>query len=148
MWRGTVTAAALADRRAPDGRRNLRARARIKGRTSEASSAAMIRSAVLLLGCCLSLGVVAQARVAPATTGSTTQTVAPASDPARQALDAWLAAFNANDRKQLEAFRSRYQPTMDVDDMLEFFQRTGGFRLLRREPSAIGSAQALLQEHA
>jgi CubicO group peptidase (beta-lactamase class C family) len=147
MWRVSVIAAALADRRAPDGRRNLRARARIKGRTSEASSAAMIRSAVLLLGCCLSLGVVAQARVAPATTGSTTQAVAPASDPARQALDAWLAAFNANDRKQLEAFRRRYQPTMDVDDMLEFFQRTGGFRLLRREPSAIGSAQALLQEH-
>ncbi len=72
--------------------------------------------------------------------------VAPAADPARQALDAWLDAFNANDRTRLEAFRDRYQPTFDVDGMLEFHGQTGGFRLLRREPSASGSAQALVQE--
>ena len=72
---------------------------------------------------------------------------APESDPARQALDAWLAAFNANDRKQLEAFRDRYQPTMDVDGMLDFHNRTGGFKLIRRESAAAGSAQALVQEH-
>ena len=72
--------------------------------------------------------------------------VAPADDPARQALDAWLDAFNANDRARLEAFRDRYQPAFDVDGMLGFHQQTGGFRLLRYEPSASGSAQALLQE--
>ncbi|WP_051176109.1 serine hydrolase domain-containing protein [Luteimonas mephitis] len=72
--------------------------------------------------------------------------MAPESDPARQALDAWLAAFNANDRKQLEAFRDRYKPTLDVDGMLGFHRQTGGFRLLRREPADAGSAQALVQE--
>jgi CubicO group peptidase (beta-lactamase class C family) len=74
------------------------------------------------------------------------QAIAPASDPARQALDAWLDAFNSNDRARLEAFRDRYQPTFDVDGMLDFRQQTGGFRLIRREPSAPGSSQALVQE--
>lgn len=57
-----------------------------------------------------------------------------------------MAAFNANDRVQLEAFRDRYQPGFDVDGMLGFRNQTGGFRLLRWEPSDIGTAQALLQE--
>jgi CubicO group peptidase (beta-lactamase class C family) len=74
--------------------------------------------------------------------------IAPASDPARQALDAWLAAFDANDRKALEAFRDRYQPSMDVGGMLDFHRQTGGFHLLRREPAAAGIAQALVQENA
>jgi CubicO group peptidase (beta-lactamase class C family) len=103
----------------------------------------MTRSFALLLGCCLSFPAFAQVAAPPAVA----QVVAPESDAARQALDAWLAAFNANDRKQLESFRDRYQPTMDVDGMLEFHRRTGGFSLLRREPSAPGSAQALVQEH-
>jgi CubicO group peptidase (beta-lactamase class C family) len=77
---------------------------------------------------------------------ATATTIAPEADPARQALDAWLAAFNAKDRMQLEAFRDRYQPTMNVDMMLDFHARTGGFRLIRHEPSEPGSAQALLQE--
>ena len=82
----------------------------------------------------------------PGVDASTAKAVAPAGDPARQALDAWLDAFNANDRARLEAFRDRYQPTFDVDGMLGFHQQTGGFRLLRREPAAAGSAQALVQE--
>ena len=105
----------------------------------------MTRCLALFLGCCLSCSALAQstASTAPA---STAQAVAPESDPARQALDAWLAAFNANDRKQLEAFRDRYKPTLDVDGMLGFHRQTGGFRLLRREPADAGSAQALVQE--
>ena len=90
----------------------------------------MIRSAVLLLGCCLSLSIPAQA-AGPADP-SAAQVIAPESDAAQRALHAWLAAFDANDRKQLESFRDHYQPTMNVDDMLEFYQQTGGFRLLRR----------------
>ncbi|WP_440224216.1 serine hydrolase domain-containing protein [Dokdonella sp. MW10] len=67
-------------------------------------------------------------------------------DPARDALDAWLAAFNADDRASLEAFRDSHQPTMDVDGMLDFRARTGGFRLIRREASEAGSSKALVQE--
>ena len=108
----------------------------------------MNRCLALLLSCCLPLSALAQSAPSPTVTKvAAGQVVEPASDPARQALEAWLAAFNTNDRKQLEAFRDRYQPTMDVANMLDFHQRTGGFRLLRREPSAPGSAQVLVQEH-
>src|SRR5690606_15839532 len=81
----------------------------------------------------------AEADAAPTAAG-------PEADLARQALDAWLAAFNANDRGRLEAVRDRYHPTMDVDGILDRHTRTGGFRLIRREPSDLGVAQALLQE--
>ena len=105
----------------------------------------MTRSFTVLLGCCLCFPAIAR-MAPPAVDPVAAQVAAPASDPARQALDAWLAAFNSNDRKQLEAFRDRYQPDMDVEGMLAFHQMTGGFQLLRREPSAPGSARALLQE--
>ncbi|QNN47675.1 beta-lactamase family protein [Thermomonas brevis] len=95
----------------------------------------------LLLAALLPLAAHAQS-TAPAAA----QAIAPASDPARQALDAWLDAFNANDHARLEAFRDRYLPTFDVNGMLDFHGQTGGFRLLRREPSAPGSARALVQE--
>jgi D-alanyl-D-alanine carboxypeptidase len=107
----------------------------------------MNRRLALFLACCLPLSAAAQEAPAPATgVVAVPRTVAPETAPARQALDAWLAAFNANDRSQLEAFRDRYHPTMDVDRMLGFHQRTGGFRLVRYEPSEPGSAQALMQE--
>lgn len=107
----------------------------------------MTRRLALFLSCCLPLSALAQPApvAAPA---AVPQVVAPESDPARQALDAWLAAFNANDRKQLEAFRDRYMPKLDVDGMLEFHQRTGGFKFIRREPSDPGSARMLVQERA
>lgn len=101
----------------------------------------MIRCFVLFLSCCLLPSALAQ----PAAAVKPIDVVVESS-PARQALDAWLEAFNANDRQQLEAFRDRYQPTMNVDGMLDFHKRTGGFRLIRREPSDPDSAQALLQE--
>ncbi|WP_426687447.1 serine hydrolase domain-containing protein [Rhodanobacter ginsengiterrae] len=108
----------------------------------------MSRRLVLLLSCCIPLSTLAQVAPAPdAGTAPGRQLVAPQAASARQALDAWLVAFNSNQRKQLEAFRDRYQPTMDVDGMLDFHRRTGGFRLLRREPALPGSAQMLVQEH-
>ena len=103
----------------------------------------MARCSALLLAALLPLAAHAQS-----TPPAVAPTVAPASDPARQALDAWLDAFNANDRARLEAFRDRYQPAFDVDGMLGFHGRTGGFRLIRREPSVPGSARALVQEAA
>jgi D-alanyl-D-alanine carboxypeptidase len=107
----------------------------------------MTRRLALFLSCCLPLAAAAQAVPAPADDADAApKRVAPEADPARQALDAWLAAFNANDRTRLEAFRDRYHPTMNVDRMLGFHKRTGGFRLVRYEPSDPGSAQALMQE--
>ncbi len=102
----------------------------------------MTRFLILLVACCLWWPL-------PARTQSV-QAPAPAStgigDPAQQALDAWLDAFNSGERQRLEAFRDRYEPTMDVDRLLEFRGETGGFRLVRREPSESGMARALLQE--
>jgi CubicO group peptidase (beta-lactamase class C family) len=107
----------------------------------------MTRCPALFLAAWLPLAAFAQSTPSPdAGNTDATQAIAPAEDPARQALDAWLAAFNADDRAQLEAFRDRYMPKLDVDGMLDFRQQTGGFRLIRREPSAPGSAQALVQE--
>lgn len=92
----------------------------------------MTRCLVLLFSLCLPWVALAQP--------------APADSPAQIALDAWLDAFNANDRGQLEAFGQRYSHAVDVDDSLRFRDRTGGFRLVRREPAEAGTAQALLQE--
>ena len=101
----------------------------------------MTRCLALLLAALLPLS--AQAQSTPPAEG---KRIAAVGDPARLALEAWLEAFNTHDRARLEAFRDRYQPTFDVDGMLGFHAQTGGFRLLRHEPSAPGSAQALLQE--
>lgn len=113
----------------------------------------MKHSLALLLSCCLPLSALAQPPSPPAAAAPVVDAPAVAkgvpaqTDPARQVLDAWLAAFNANDRGRLEAFRERHHPTMDVDRMLEFHARTGGFRLIRYEPSEPGSASALMQEN-
>ena len=101
----------------------------------------MTRCLALLLAALLPLS--AQAQSTPPAEG---KRIAAVGDPARLALEAWLEAFNTHDRARLEAFRDRYQPTFDVDGMLGFHAQTGGFRLLRHEPSAPGTAQALLQE--
>ncbi len=101
----------------------------------------MTRCLALLLAALLPLS--AQAQTSLPAEGTR---VAAVGDPARLALEAWLEAFNAHDRARLAAFRDRYLPTFDVDGMLGFHAQTGGFRLLRHEPAAPGSAQALLQE--
>lgn len=105
----------------------------------------MTRCLALFLACCLPFSALAQTASVP-DTDTTSKVLAVETDSARQALDAWLAAFNADDRASLEVFRDRYQPSMDVDGMLDFYQRTGGFRLIRYEPADAGTAQALLRE--
>lgn len=109
----------------------------------------MSRIHTLLVACCLPLLLPAQSTATPpAPPAPPTPATAgePASTPARQMLDAWLAAFNTGERASLEAFRDRWQPDMDVDRMLEFHAETGGFRLVRGEASEPGVARALLQE--
>ena len=104
----------------------------------------MQRRLTLLLAALLPMVAVAQT---PPTAGTNaTKTIAAANDLARQALDAWLDAFNANDRARLEEFRDQYQPAFDVDGMMGFHAQTGGFRLIRREPAVVGTAAALVQE--
>ncbi|MFT3897759.1 MAG: serine hydrolase domain-containing protein [Thermomonas sp.] len=106
----------------------------------------MIRRLALSLLLCLPFAASAQAASPPTTDAAAPRAIAPATDPARQVLDAWLDAFDSNDRARLEAFRVRYMPKLNVDGMLGFHQQTGGFRVLRREPSAPGTARALVQE--
>lgn len=103
----------------------------------------MTRHPSLLLACCLSMAVMA---ALPGATVATDASEQSAVDPAREALDAWLAAFNSGERAPLEAYRERWNPKMDVAKMLEFHAETGGFRLVRHEPSEPGIARALLQE--
>lgn len=104
----------------------------------------MSRAVALLLACCLPLALLAQSPAAQEAAAAAPSESAV--DPARRALDAWLAAFNSGERGPLEAFRDRWKPDMDVDWMLEFHAETGGFRLVRHEPSEPGKAFALLQE--
>ena len=107
----------------------------------------MLRRFALSLLLCLPLPALAQPPPPATAPAAAADAIAPASDPARRMLDAWLEAFNSNDRAQLEAFRDRDMPKLDVDGMLGFRAQTGGFHLLRREPSAPGAAQALVQEN-
>ncbi|HVK52053.1 MAG TPA: serine hydrolase domain-containing protein [Pseudoxanthomonas sp.] len=100
----------------------------------------MLRSSLLLLALLLSPSVVAQPTPAATASQSTPSTTA------RQALDAWLAAFNSHDRAQLEAFARQYRHEMDVPDVLNFSQEVGGFVLIKQEPAADGVASALLRE--
>ncbi len=104
----------------------------------------MSRALALLLACCLPPMLAAQSLTAPV--AESAPAADPAPDPARQALDAWLAAFNSGERAPLEAYRARWNADMDVDRMLEFHAETGGFRLVRHEASEAGTARALLQE--
>ena len=101
----------------------------------------MIRSIALCLLCCLPFLAIAQSAPKPAADVATA-----ADDPSWQALEAWLDAFNSGERAQLEAFRDRWKPDMDVEELLALHAETGGLRLVRRETSEPGTAHALLQE--
>ena len=110
----------------------------------------MLRTRALFLACCLPLTLLAQALAVPGGEAppapASSAAAEPALDPARLALDAWLAAFDSGERAPLEAYRDRWDAGMDVDRMLAFRGETGGFRLVRHEASEPGKARALLQE--
>src|SRR5690606_31807234 len=106
--------------------------------TGLSRATAVSRAFALFLAWCLPLTLLAQSPSAPnADPAPALESVA---DPAQQALDAWLKAFNSGERAPLEAFRDRWKPGMDVDELLALHAETGGFRLVRREPSESGTA--------
>ena len=83
----------------------------------------------------------------PTLSARSTATAAPATaTDARQALDAWLVAFNKGDRATWEACRQRYGSAMNIDNSLEFRDSIGGFVLARHEPAEGDAAVALLRE--
>ena len=55
--------------------------------------------------------------------------------PAGQTLQAWLEAFNSADRARIENYVKTVDPHENVDGMLDFRTRTGGFDLLSIESS-------------
>jgi len=77
---------------------------------------------------------------------------APAQHAAEQQFEAWLAAFNANDRAKLVAFHDTYFPFKDgmpgIDDELGFRAQTGGFEIKKVESSTPTSAEILVKEQA
>lgn len=103
----------------------------------------MIRPFMLLAVFCLCPAATAQELADPLSNRAATVTGAPG---AGQALDAWLAAFNGGNREGWEAFRQQYRSQMNPDNLMEFRDSIGGFRLVRREPAEGNVAAALLGE--
>ena len=50
--------------------------------------------------------------------------------PAGHALSGWLAAFNSGDRATYEAFEKAHAPWLQLDEEMQFRERTGGYDLL------------------
>ena len=65
--------------------------------------------------------------------------------PFRQ-FSAWLEAFNAGDRTRLSHFLETSFPSMDVDRLMNFRQRTGGFELRALEQASPTTLTGLVQE--
>src|SRR5215469_9799969 len=55
--------------------------------------------------------------------------------PAGHTLQAWLDAFNSGDRRRIEAYLAKFEPTRSADQTLAFREQTGGFELLGIENS-------------
>jgi D-alanyl-D-alanine carboxypeptidase len=68
--------------------------------------------------------------------------------PAGEQLSAWLAAFNSGDRAQMEELLTHFKDRGDreVNGMLGFRERTGGFGLKKIEESAPLRVSGLMQE--
>src|ERR1700682_6036914 len=70
----------------------------------------------------------------------------PIPQPAKNALDAFLDAFNSGDFAHANAFDATWRPPTPVTQMEEFRRLTGGFTLLRMEKTEPLSVSALLEE--
>jgi D-alanyl-D-alanine carboxypeptidase len=68
--------------------------------------------------------------------------------PAAKQFQAWLAAFNSGDRATLKDFLEKNRPSAvsQLDNQLEFRNRTGGFELKKPESSTATSFSALVKE--
>lgn len=67
-----------------------------------------------------------------------------ASSHTEQAFDAWLSAHNSGDRKQLEAFNTKYKVTNDVQIDLDFRESMGSFRLVEVKSATPNFIEALV----
>jgi CubicO group peptidase (beta-lactamase class C family) len=70
----------------------------------------------------------------------------PVPQPAKNALDAFLDAFNSGELTRANAFDAAWRPPTPVAQMEEFRRLTGGFTLLRVEKTEPLSVSALLEE--
>lgn len=50
--------------------------------------------------------------------------------PAGHALSEWLEAFNSGDRATYESFEKAHAPWLQLDEEMQFRERTGGYDLL------------------
>jgi D-alanyl-D-alanine carboxypeptidase len=84
----------------------------------------------------------------PYFTGAQNAVVDAPKTPAGEQLSAWLAAFNSGDRAQMEGLLTHFKDRGDreVDRMVDFRQRTGGFDLKKIEESAPLRISGLMQE--
>ncbi|MDR6990498.1 serine hydrolase domain-containing protein [Luteimonas sp. 3794] len=73
---------------------------------------------------------------------------AAAKPPAEQAFDAWLDAFNRNDREALRAFNTRWfgDPDHNLAYLLDSHEETGGLEVVQVEHSAPAAFVALTRE--
>ncbi len=68
--------------------------------------------------------------------------------PAAEAAREWIDAVNSGDRERLEAFKARYQRKAPVEGLLELRDDTGGFDIVRIEPSDASTIRVLVSERA
>ena len=72
----------------------------------------------------------------------------PAPSVAEKVTRDWLAAFNSGDKGTLQAFLEKYRPSgvPHVDDLIDFYSRTGGFDFEKVEESTPTHCAALVKE--
>src|SRR6266446_3819147 len=81
-------------------------------------------------------------------TGSRAAAVETPKTPAGEQFSAWLKSFNSGDRAQMEEILTRFKDRggREVNGMMGFRERTGGFDLRKIEESAPLRVSGLLQE--
>jgi hypothetical protein len=68
--------------------------------------------------------------------------------PAGRTLKAWLEAFNSGDRRQIDAYDHKYDPSKSADDEMGFRSMTGGFQLLEIVKSEPLHVEFLVKERS
>ncbi|MVT12071.1 serine hydrolase domain-containing protein [Chitinophaga tropicalis] len=66
--------------------------------------------------------------------------------PAEKVFYAWLTAFNSGNAQQLEAYKATYHKKWEVQTMLDSWERTGGYQIVRIEKSEPLNLTVLMQE--
>ncbi|WP_343674680.1 serine hydrolase domain-containing protein [Chitinophaga sp.] len=69
-------------------------------------------------------------------------------NPAEKVFYEWLSAINSGKAEQLEAYKATYHKQWAVQNMLDIWERTGGYQVVRIEKNAPLSFIVLIQEKA